>query len=203
MVKPMADANDKPGSWLDQADNEVDRMLDAALAHYTAVEPRAGLEDRILANLRAQPHPVDHSWLRWGLAAAVAAIMVVSVALAWRSKPTPAIVVQEATATLQNPHESPPVAKVAHDASRQAPEPHRIAKRAAAPVLGAAVGPKLDVFPSPQPLSKQEEILASYVAHFGDEAVIVARVRAMALRDELEQDARETEAGKNHEVQAR
>jgi hypothetical protein len=32
--------------------DEFDRMLDAALAKYAAVEPRTGLEERVLANLR-------------------------------------------------------------------------------------------------------------------------------------------------------
>jgi len=32
----------------------IDRELDTALAKYAAVEPRAGLNDRILANLKAE-----------------------------------------------------------------------------------------------------------------------------------------------------
>ena len=36
-----------------QAD-DLDRTLDAALANYAAVEPRAGLEDRILVRVRAE-----------------------------------------------------------------------------------------------------------------------------------------------------
>ncbi len=38
----------------DKTHDELDRMLDAALAKYAAAEPRAGLEARVLANLRAR-----------------------------------------------------------------------------------------------------------------------------------------------------
>ena len=34
--------------------DELDRMLDATLAKYAAAEPRAGFEERVLANLRAE-----------------------------------------------------------------------------------------------------------------------------------------------------
>src|SRR5262245_13432668 len=33
----------------------AEKLLDAALANYRGVEPRAGLEERVLANLRQQP----------------------------------------------------------------------------------------------------------------------------------------------------
>ena len=38
--------------------DDLDRALDAALAKYTSVEPRAGLDERILANLRAVSRPL-------------------------------------------------------------------------------------------------------------------------------------------------
>ena len=52
----------------------------------------------------------------------------------------------------------------------------------------AEAHPKLDQFPSPQPLSEQEKILVSYVEDYPDYAVLVARLRTEALRrDELEE----------------
>jgi hypothetical protein len=66
--------------------DEFDRMLDAALAKYAAVEPRTGLEERVLANLRAEQARVpDQAWWRWSAIAAVAAVVVVAVALSLRS----------------------------------------------------------------------------------------------------------------------
>jgi hypothetical protein len=52
----------------------AEQWLDDALAHYSAAEPRAGLESRILANLEA------HVWQRrrrWVLAVAASAAVVV------------------------------------------------------------------------------------------------------------------------------
>ena len=39
----------------------------------------------------------------------------------------------------------------------------------------AAGSPKLDQFPSPQPLSEQEKILTNYVAQYPEHAVLIAR----------------------------
>ena len=54
----------------------------------------------------------------------------------------------------------------------------------------AVAGPKLDVFPSPLPLSEQEKILASYVAGYPEHAALVAEARMDALRQEAEERRR-------------
>ena len=44
----------------------LDRELDAALAQYGAGEPRAGLEQRVLTNLRAERKKIaSRTWWRW------------------------------------------------------------------------------------------------------------------------------------------
>jgi hypothetical protein len=66
--------------------NELDLQVDAALAKYTSVEPMAGLDDRILANLRAERAQVpERAWWRWAVAGALATVAVVALTLAWRS----------------------------------------------------------------------------------------------------------------------
>ena len=81
----MAETSPKASEKQKTREDELDRMLNAALAKYAAVEPRAGLEDRILAKLRADEEPsVGRAWWQWGLAGAVAVIVIVGV-LAWRS----------------------------------------------------------------------------------------------------------------------
>jgi hypothetical protein len=43
--------------------NELDRVLDEALASYTACEPRAGLAGRVLARLESERRPRRWTWL--------------------------------------------------------------------------------------------------------------------------------------------
>jgi hypothetical protein len=51
-----------------------------------------------------------------------------------------------------------------------------------------ADNPKLGRFPSPQPLSEQERLLQKYVAENPEQAVLLARARDEALRqDQLEE----------------
>src|SRR5260221_9831170 len=77
--------NQEP-NWQIHKNDALDRALDAALAQYSAIEPRTGLEDRILANLRAeQVHAHDRAWWRWAVAAACATVVFVIIGLAWTS----------------------------------------------------------------------------------------------------------------------
>jgi hypothetical protein len=50
-----------------------------------------------------------------------------------------------------------------------------------------ASGPKLDVFPSPLPLSEQEKLLATYVGQYPEHAALVAEARMADLRHEAEE----------------
>lgn len=153
-----------------EKNRNLDRALDAALAQYAAVGPRTGLEDRILANLRSQPAPVGYLWWRWSIAA-VAAVVVLAATLAWRSaKPHPPVVVRHTPTTPQRPQPQPAV-EAAH--ASHTPAPRRIQSHATAMV--AADTPKLDVFPAPQPLSREEITLARYVRDFPQEAVLIAQ----------------------------
>src|ERR1700757_4524333 len=64
--------------------DELDRALDAALAKYVA-EPRAGLEERVLANLRAETaRGAERAWWRWGVLAFVAAALLFALGLSGR-----------------------------------------------------------------------------------------------------------------------
>src|SRR5690348_11088386 len=67
--------------------SRLDDHLDAALANYTAVEPRAGLENRILANLKAERcRPAGVAWWQWtGIAATAIAIVIVAL-FVWRAE---------------------------------------------------------------------------------------------------------------------
>jgi hypothetical protein len=188
---------------LEAADQEVDRVLDAALAKYAAVEPRAGLEARILTNLRAkQTRTPNHFWWRWRLAAAVIAILVVALSLAWRSgKPA------HPDATVQASPQSSSTQLASNRGGGQVredrllPQKHLVQRAAVhlsrPEAVGAAV-PKLDQFPSPRPLSEQEKLLRSYVAEDPEQAVLIARARSEALRQDQLEEIRAFQSG-NHD----
>ncbi len=172
----MRDANHKPGGDQDQT-RELDGLLDAALAKYSAVEPRVGLEDRILAHLHSEPIRPQHAWLQWGLVGAVAAIAVVAI-LAWRSTPSPHRVTANHSAAIQPPsiRVTKPVPDAADETTLKAASLRR-PNASHTPTSRRTAHPKLDQFPSPQPLSSEEIALVQYVKDFPKEARLVSQAQ--------------------------
>lgn len=189
----------------DQKTNAFDRELDTALAKFAAVEPREGLEERILANLRLKQERAAHSWWRWPAVAALAAVIVMALSVAWRSRhSTGNTAAQHPPATMRsNDHSGTQVANNAESGSipphktlsPRKPKPH--ASTRPAPPLAA---PKLDQFPSPQPLSEQERMLTEYVAEHHQQAVLVARARMVELKNDLAEKMEEASAASNRQT---
>jgi hypothetical protein len=181
----------------DRKQDELDSALDAALAKYAAIEPRAGLEDRVLANLRAEwSRASERAWWRWGVAGALATVVVVALALAlaWRSsEPSRPVVANHSSATTEAA--KGPARLVTSSSGAVANERHPQASTGARTRIMnhvrretvVAANPKLDQFPSPRPLSEQERILQSYVAENPEKAVLIARARSEALQRDLEE----------------
>ncbi len=160
--------------------DDLDRVLDAALAKYAAVDPRTGLEERVLAHVRtAPPQPPRRMWLQWSLAAGVVVIAFVAV-LGWRSRHAPhPVIANRPPVTIQSPSIQE-VNSAAHSRAKVAAPKHAsIRKSLVHPVLAAkaVAHPKLDQFPSPQPLSTEEIALAQYVKNFPKEAQLVAQAQ--------------------------
>ncbi len=167
---------------------KFDREINAALAKYTAVEPRAGLDARVLANLRAEQHhaSVRVGW-RWPALGATAAVLIVAaVSFMWRTgKPTPNTSRHQPQTRMQSDkqtgtriaanHTGSParasVNTVTAKAATEKPAKHGVRVRQAV----AASGPRLDHFPSPRPLTKEEKLLVRYVQDFPQEAVMIAK----------------------------
>jgi len=149
---------------------KLDQWLDQALSEYGNVAPRQGLENRILTNLQmAQDRRFQQRWWAWAAipiaAAAIAVIWLSSTSILRRSVPD-----QGATrATSSNTVVPPPNRTIAHrDAPAPVPANARTVsahKRASRPLSANARSlPKPEQFPSPRPLSEQEELLAAYVS---------------------------------------
>ena len=167
--------------------DELDRLLDAALKHYAAVQPREGLDGRILARLRSDTtERTSGAWWRWLSAAASAAALAVIITMASRPHARPqATVAQHPSVTL-------PAANLAAS-SQPKPAVKRLKRRlhTASETQVAKALPKLDQFPSPQPLSEQEKLLASYVAVYPKQAALLAKLRTEELeRERIEQQSK-------------
>jgi len=170
--------------------DDLDRTLDAALAKYASVEPREGMEERILANLRAaDTRSAQRAWWNWGFAVLAAVLAIAAVAV-WRwSQPTQRPIANHPSTVKQAPvapdlahgdgNSAPPTQSLPRRTPRHRPEGEVV-----------AANPKLDVFPSPLPLSEQEKILASYVSQYPKHAAVVAEARMDDLRQETEERQR-------------
>lgn len=171
---------------------DLDHEVEAALAKYAAVEPRAGLEERILASLRAER--VENSRVIGWLWCAVGALAVVifALALVWRSSTlhTPPIATHHGTGAPSVIPSRPPGIPEVGTKTAQPLKLQPSVRRATIltrRVSVAAANPKLDRFPSPQPLGAQEQILQDYVADYPEQAVLIARARNEALQRDAEE----------------
>jgi hypothetical protein len=150
--------------------DELDRILDSALTTYADPGADSGLDSRILGRIALQAAPTPRRrWLPWAIALPVAGSLLFF-AMLFRpgANHTPSSSTQQAQVTPQPP------AAPAQAAHQQAPRAASIG-RAAAPLhkshprrIAVAARltrlPKLDVFPTPQPITPQVQNLAQSVA---------------------------------------
>ncbi|MGH9590802.1 MAG: hypothetical protein ACRD25_10415 [Terracidiphilus sp.] len=168
--------------------DELDRLLDSALATYAHPGPDSGadlgLEQRILTRIAAERHGAPRRrWLAWAVALPAAAILLLFAGLSIaRQTYTPRPASQQGHISSQRLHRRNQLAaekrgnglyqgttsvvpkkhskeqwSLAPDA---APHSRRAARAAPAEPL-----PKLDVFPTPQPLSPEEQALVNFAAY--------------------------------------
>ncbi len=157
---------------------KIDEWLDSGLKHYTNAEPRQGLESRLVATLRAE---TQHCSLgAWTMGLAMAVVVAVSATLLLVRRP----VLESSRPTGQPsalPNKSPvrPQSRSGSAVTAKSVLRHPTFLRA---VPGEQkVGgeyPRIDQFPSPRPLNKQEELLVHYLQQRRQEAVKVARAQA-------------------------
>jgi len=162
-------------------EREVEQWLDSALGQYGKVEPRTGLESRVLANLQSERNRVAtrRGWWWEAGAVAVAAAIVTAVWFGEGRMPRiPPRTVETSTVTRQ---ENVGVSRPSIHPSQVNRRPKearlpRLEKRPSrdfAPVKA----PKLEQFPSPSPMNEQERMLARYVQEFPRRAALVARAQ--------------------------
>ena len=169
-------------------DNEhLDRWLDSALQKYGEAEPRAGLEGRVLANLRTAAESSTRAWRWWPVFAVMAAIFVVGAAIYlggahqgaennMASVPTPDSLQPQSPITSVNvPTLTAASANAAHKKRAQPTREFPLAK----------IEPRLERFPAPRPLTSQEQLLARYIQDRPEEAKRLAQAQADLFRKDL------------------
>jgi hypothetical protein len=171
-------------------EHSIDQLLDTGLKRYSNVNPRLGLEGRVLARLRAERIREGSCWAKWAVLAAVALIALAGWVAGKRAGISPMVGASHSPslATANGPKMvvSPATATSAIVWSPGLGRPARKSRLSEA--SEAASGPKLDQFPSPQPLSEQERLLADYVAQYRNQAVLVARARTEFLQRQEQRD---------------
>lgn len=159
--------------------DRFDDLLDGALQRYGNVEPRAGLEGRVLASLAAQEATAMGWHWRWAFwtSATVTAALVIFLTVDWHTHQkaianpparVPVVIANEHTT-------NPQVATEPHQAPVRRP---RRVRQQPYPLNATKTEPELDQFPSRQPLTEQEQLLAEYVSQFPNEAKLVAKEQA-------------------------
>jgi hypothetical protein len=176
---------------------EVEQWLDEALSQYAKVEPRPGLEARVLARLAADQQESTHNW-RWWNVLALSTEVVALVALFWLSQVDRTQVSQPPVAKVSPAPqvEMSPQGRDRHSQTGQYSVIHHsslLAKNDRSPgELGVPTSapPQLEQFPSPLPLTDQERMLAHYVQDFPKKAAFVATAQTeLYNQDELEMSA--------------
>lgn len=147
----------------------LDELLDEALPRRSQVEPRPGLEERVVARLREQPRSVvDFPFVRWS----ALSLAVLSLALAgFLYFQRPSVPLRQEVVVAPEP----PAGSTADMAMASSAEP-RAPTAAAAPRVenrgpssrlprrAAPPAPRRQHFPTPTGISEQERLLLAYVA---------------------------------------
>lgn len=151
----------------------IDEWLERALQQRGKAEPRPGLENRILASLKAERARVPMQAWGWRpVWVSLAVILLLGVIVSLRRTP-------ERSAPISAAGVVGPVVSKSPGHSIAA-----VVRKPRAHLIRRSI-PRLEQFPSPQPLSKQEEVLARYIQQFPREAVLVAQAQTQLSKQEM------------------
>jgi len=183
----MSDQNDE---------KRLDDLLDSALSGYSAVEPRPGLETRILARIQDSAAQSRTRWwsARWLVAGAVATVVAVLVLSILFLRPTQGVQRVRVTPHAPSSNQAQTGSKPQHSAV----EHDRLPKREAVARKERYAGPQQrqmlaqrdrpSVFPTPTGLSEQEKLMLAYIAQTPKEEVIAQLQRPQPEEEEFWKD---------------
>ena len=173
--------------------DRLDRWLDRAMQQYGSVEPRPGLEARMLANLEARQRSDGRSGtgFRWRSVIA-AAVLGIGVVAAFWSRSTHRELprhVARVTAPAHIATVSPPGTKSGSDRVPRLHPTSRVTPVQSPRQSPIVQEPRLPEFPSPRSFSEQEKMLVTCVTSYRDTAIFMAREQA-EFREQGEQEMR-------------
>ena len=159
----------------------VDSALDRALGPQL-VEPRDGFEERILANLPKEV--ARRPWWQWMWIPALAAVALLAVVIGMRVMHREAPAPQIVNRTVEAPQQQ--VAVKPQTPAPQAVRPHRqlakttpqVAPKVVITSASSDALPRMNVFPSPSPLSEQERLLLALSRRQRGEVEIAANTQS-------------------------
>ncbi len=144
--------------------DDLDRLIDAALASYADPGPDSGVERRVLARIRTTSlqHRRRLIWAAGLPAFAAAGLMLLFVTN--MSRHTGLGSQREKVSQIESVRTAPPGGLNA-PSRRAAVGSSMYARRRARSAAPMAIPPKRDTFPSPAPLSHEERALVALLAH--------------------------------------
>lgn len=163
-----------------EQERKLEELLDSMLTAYSTVEPRPGLETRILASLRAEASQQHGVWSRFwiwagaGVAVTVASVVLVILLLrpARLPYPAPTQALRSDTQRSAPTNGSVPGPLRARAATNNPTTKRAAARKAPPPNPQRLVSSWPAVFPTPVTLSEQERFLFVYLANTPREEVI-------------------------------
>jgi hypothetical protein len=150
-----------------EREQQLEGLLDSALAQYGAVEPLHGMEERVLRRLHAgrTENASRRLWVWGGVVAALAAVVLAVVVLAPKAdrKPVPLTAHKQPEVVVPAPHEAAKQAVAKQSAPKQRAMPVVAQPPQHDAVTATGSLPRRAVFPTPAPPTEQEVLLARYL----------------------------------------
>ncbi len=185
----------------EERDRLAEQFLDKALARYGDVEPRPGLEGRILARVQ-ESHAVANTgrqgwasrWFGWrGAVVAATAVVAIAIGIHWlrpAQNPVPNTTASSASRVVEVPLPAAP--KTAATPAKASPRAPRRARNTQRKTAVERDEPRLAKFPAAAPLSEQERLLISYLQRTPRDEIMTVVKENEQFQQEFERRLRET-----------
>jgi len=169
----MPDSNQPDWMHGSETELEVERLISASLVRYGDPSPDSDLARRILSQIATQPpHVATHRLLRWAVVLPIAACLIAAFSFfELRLVQAPNNLADRAQVVARPSNNSP--VGLAHTPHRETPREKRptVARNGAQREIAVVMAkekahplPKLDVFPTPQPLTPAEKALLQFAS---------------------------------------